>query len=104
MYVYLLIDWLSGVWEYIQETRDKVRDLEQRVRLSKANVELQTIMAGWIQSPLYQRKEDKKDTLLNLEVNNSFCEVISGEISAMASDQLIHFILSVTLCIHGCIW
>ncbi len=59
----------TGVWEYIQETRDMVRDLEQRVRLSKANVELmRTIMAGWSQTPLYQRKEDKKDTLLNLEV------------------------------------
>ncbi len=59
----------TGVWEYIQETRDMVRDLEQRVRLSKANVELmRTIMAGWSRTPLYQRKEDKKDTLLNLEV------------------------------------
>ncbi len=57
------------MWEYIQETRDVVRDLEQRVRLSKANVELmRTIMAGWSQTPLYQRKEDKKDTLLYLEV------------------------------------
>ena len=44
-------------------------DLEQRVRLAKANVELMhTIMAGWSHTPLYQRKEDKKDTLLNLEV------------------------------------
>ena len=58
-----------GVWEYIESTRDKVRDLEQRVRLAKANVEqMHTIMNGWSQSPLFRRKEDKKDTLLNLEV------------------------------------
>ena len=60
-----------GVWEYIESTRDKVRDLEQRVRLAKANVEqMHTIMNGWTQCPLFRRKEDKKDTLLNLEVNS----------------------------------
>ena len=58
-----------GVWDYIQSTRDKVRDLERRVRLAKANVEqMHTIMSGWSQNPLFRRKEDKKDTLLNLEV------------------------------------
>ena len=58
-----------GVWEYIESTRDKVRDLERRVRLAKANVEqMHNIMTGWSQSPLFRRKEDKKDTLLNLEV------------------------------------
>lgn len=60
-----------GVWEYIESTRDKVRNLEQRVRLAKANVEqMHTIMNGWSQCPLFRRKEDKKDTLLNLEVNS----------------------------------
>lgn len=60
-----------GVWEYIESTRDKVRDLEQRVRLAKANVEqMHTIMNGWSQCPLFRRKEDKKDTLLNLEVQS----------------------------------
>ena len=60
---------LLGVWEYIESTRDKVRDLERRVRLVKANVEqMNNIMSGWSQSPLFRRKEDKKDTLLNLEV------------------------------------
>ncbi|XP_064397591.1 dynein beta chain, ciliary-like isoform X3 [Halichondria panicea] len=70
------LNWTSeGVWEYIQETRDVVRDLEQRVRLSKANVELmRTIMAGWSQTPLYQRKEDKKDTLLYLEDRETLCK------------------------------
>lgn len=46
-----------------------VRDLERRVRLAKCNVEsIRTIMAKWSASPLYQRKEDKKGSLLNLEV------------------------------------
>ena len=64
---------MLGVWEYIESTRDKVRDLERRVRLAKANVEqMNNIMSGWSQSPLFRRKEDKKDTLLNLEVLYTF--------------------------------
>ena len=56
-------------WEYIQSTRDLVCDLERRVRLAKANVDTMcTLMAGWSEAPLYSRKENKKDCLLNLEV------------------------------------
>ena len=66
MYVFIAI---TGVWEYIESTRDLVRDLERRVRLAKANVDnICTLMAGWSKSPLYKRKEDKKESLLNLEV------------------------------------
>ena len=58
-----------GVWEWIEDMRNKVCDLEHRVRLAKANVEeINSIMSGWSQIPLYQRKEDRKDCLLNLEV------------------------------------
>ena len=58
------------MWQWIEEMCQKVCDLERRVRLSKANVEqIVTLMAGWSQTPLYQRKEDKKDCLLGLEVN-----------------------------------
>ena len=61
---------ILGVWEYIEATRDLVRDLERRVRLAKANVDnICTIMAGWCKTPLYKRKGDKKESLLNLEVS-----------------------------------
>lgn len=60
---------ISGAWEYIESTRDLVRDLEKRVSLAKDNVEqIITIMAKWSESPMYLRKGDKKDSLLNLEV------------------------------------
>ena len=59
------------MWEYIESIRDQVRDLEERVRKSKVNVEtISSIMATWAQSPLYQRK---KDSLLNLEVRVCMC-------------------------------
>ena len=49
--------------------RGQVCDLEHRVRLIKSNVEqIVKIMIGWSHTPLYQRREDKKDCLLNLEV------------------------------------
>ena len=63
------LNWTDqAVWEYIQSTRDRVCDLEKRVRLAKINVDTMcSIMAGWCESPLYTRKA-KKDALLNLEV------------------------------------
>ena len=58
------------MWEYIQSTRDSVCDLEKRVRQAKANVDhIVTIMKGWSQSPLYKRKDNKNDPLLNAEVS-----------------------------------
>ena len=60
---------MIGAWEYIESTRDVVRDLEKRVRLAKDNIEqIITIMAKWSETPMYLRKGDKKDSLLNLEV------------------------------------
>ena len=66
------------MWEWIEQMREQVCDLERRVRLAKANVEqISTTMAAWSQAPLYQRKEDKKDCLLGLEVSypptSTFC-------------------------------
>ena len=59
-----------GAWEYIEATRDMVCDLERRVRLAKGNVEsMVTLMGGWCQTPLYRRREEKKEqSLLNLDV------------------------------------
>ena len=65
----MFYDVYTEAWEYIQSSRDRVCALERSVRLSKANVEaISTIMAGWSKVPLYRRKGDKKDALLNLEV------------------------------------
>ena len=63
----------TGAWDYIESTRDMVRDLEQRVRTAKANVEtMVSLMAKWSEAPLYQRKDDKKDFFLNLDVSAFF--------------------------------
>ena len=57
-----------GIEEYIQNIRDKVHDLEQRVQKCKDNTEqLKKIMAAWSKTPLFERKEGKKDSLLMLD-------------------------------------
>ena len=59
----------TGVWQWIESMRKQVCDLEHCVRLAKGNVEqISTIMMGWSLTPLYLRKEDKRECLLGLEV------------------------------------
>ena len=58
----------SGAWEYIEKTRDLVHNLERRAQKCKDNVEeIQKIMATWKTHPLFERKEGKHDSLLNLD-------------------------------------
>ena len=47
-----------------------VHDLEKRVQAAKNNVEsMGQLMTKWCEAPLYERKEGKKEGLLNLEVH-----------------------------------
>ena len=48
----------------------KVCDMERRVRQTKSNIEqIEKTMAAWSLAPLYQRREDRKDSLLGIEVS-----------------------------------
>lgn len=69
----------TGAWEYIEKTRDMVHDLEKRVQAAKNNVEsMSQLMTKWCEAPLYERKEGKKEGLLNLEVNVRFPFSVRG--------------------------
>jgi len=58
---------LTGVWEYIKDILEQVRDLENRLQQSKDNVEqIQKLMSSWSKTPLFERMEGKHTTLLNL--------------------------------------
>ncbi|XP_067673689.1 dynein beta chain, ciliary-like [Haliotis asinina] len=86
----------DGIWEYIQETRDKVHDLETRVQKAKDNVEkIQKIMTTWSKNPLFVRKEDKHDSLLNLDDRVERLQKRYGEIKT-AGEQ-IHGLLKENL-------
>ena len=46
-----------------------VHDLEKRVQSAKNNVDsMSQLMTKWCEAPLYERKEGKKEGLLNIEV------------------------------------
>ncbi|XP_056673432.1 dynein axonemal heavy chain 9 isoform X2 [Monodelphis domestica] len=57
----------EGVWDYIIKITTSVHDLEQRIQKTKDNVdEIQNIMKTW-ESPIFKRKDGKKESLLYLE-------------------------------------
>ncbi|KAI7797195.1 putative dynein heavy chain 9, partial [Triplophysa rosa] len=88
--------WTSqGIWEYIQDVRETVYDLEQRLQRTKNNVEeIHTIMKSWA-TPIFERKEGKKDALLNLDDKTERLERTYGQIRA--SGAKIHMLLKENL-------
>lgn len=82
-----------GIWEYIQEVRDSVCDLENRLQRTKDNVEeIQNCMRSWA-CPMFDRKEGKKDTLLSLEDRAERLDRFYSLIRS--SGEKIHFLLKV---------
>ncbi|VDL85163.1 unnamed protein product [Schistocephalus solidus] len=63
------LNWTSeGTWRYIESTRDLVNDLKARVVQAQENVEkISALMSTWNKSPLFERKEGKRETLLALD-------------------------------------
>ncbi|MEE6466363.1 hypothetical protein FKM82_006924 [Ascaphus truei] len=58
----------ENCWDYIVKVKSIVHDLEKRVQQSKNNiVEIQQIMKTWAEQALYSRKDNRKETLINLE-------------------------------------
>uniref|UniRef100_A0A8B9TAI3 Dynein heavy chain 9, axonemal n=1 Tax=Anas platyrhynchos TaxID=8839 RepID=A0A8B9TAI3_ANAPL len=62
------LNWkMEGVWDHIYVVMDAVYDLERRTQKAKNNIEeIQTIVRSW-GSPIFERKDGKKESLLNLE-------------------------------------
>lgn len=83
-----------GIWEYIQDVREAVHDLEQRLQRTKDNVEeMQSLMKSWA-TPLHERKEGKKETLLNLEERSERVERTYSHIRTTGAT--IHVLLQVS--------
>lgn len=63
---------IEDAWGYIEETREMVHDLEQRVQKAKDNVDTITkLMQTWNKLPLFERKkESKTDHMLSLDDRN----------------------------------
>lgn len=84
---------LSGVWQYIQDIRDAVCDLESRLQKTKENVEeMQRYMKSWA-VPMFDRKDGRKDALLCLEDRAERVERFHNVVQS--SGGKIHFLLEV---------
>uniref|UniRef100_A0A8C6C0I2 Dynein axonemal heavy chain 9 n=1 Tax=Monodon monoceros TaxID=40151 RepID=A0A8C6C0I2_MONMO len=57
----------EGIWDYVIQVTNSIHDLEQRVQKTKDNVEeIQNIMKTWA-SPIFKRKDGKKECLLSMD-------------------------------------
>lgn len=85
--------WRSdGLLEYITELGDFVEGLWKRMKTAQSNVEkIKNILEPWTKTPLIERKDSRKDTLLALEDRSEKVSKRYAEI-AKASEQ-IHSIL-----------
>ncbi|NXA80882.1 DYH9 protein, partial [Thryothorus ludovicianus] len=57
---------MEGVWDHISGVMGDICDLEQRVQKAKGNVEeIQSIVQSW-GSPIFERKDSKREAVLSL--------------------------------------
>ncbi|XP_066093696.1 dynein axonemal heavy chain 17 isoform X2 [Saccopteryx bilineata] len=58
----------EGVFEYIQEMRKILHDLQNRMQKTKQNIEsISQAMQDWSANPMFERKDNKKEALLDLD-------------------------------------
>eukprot|EP00066_Takifugu_rubripes_P027828 XP_011617094.1 PREDICTED: dynein heavy chain 9, axonemal [Takifugu rubripes] len=90
------LKWNSeDIWPYIQEVRDSVSDLESRLQRTKDNVEeMQSYMRSWV-TPVFERKDGRKDALLSLEDRAERLNKFYGVICS--SGEKIHVLLKQNL-------
>ncbi|KAF7461422.1 hypothetical protein GHT09_014996 [Marmota monax] len=58
----------EDVFQYIQEMREILHDLQNRMQRAKQNIEgISQAMKDWSANPLFERKDNKKEALLDLD-------------------------------------
>ncbi|XP_016061753.1 PREDICTED: dynein heavy chain 17, axonemal [Miniopterus natalensis] len=58
----------QGVFEYIQEMREILHNLQNRIQKAKQNIEaISQVMKDWSANPMFERKDNKKEALLDLD-------------------------------------
>ncbi|XP_006898632.1 PREDICTED: LOW QUALITY PROTEIN: dynein heavy chain 9, axonemal [Elephantulus edwardii] len=69
------LNWKTeGIWDYVVQVTNSIHDLEQRIQKTKDNVEkIQNIMKTWV-SPIFKRKDGKKECLLSLDDQHEHME------------------------------
>ncbi|ERE69467.1 dynein heavy chain 17, axonemal [Cricetulus griseus] len=68
----------EGIWDYAMQITNSIHDLEQRIQKTKDNVEeIQNIMKTWV-SPIFKRKDGKKECPLSLDDQQDHVEKYYG--------------------------
>ncbi|XP_038180482.1 dynein heavy chain 9, axonemal [Arvicola amphibius] len=88
----------EGVWDYTMQITNSIHDLEQRIQKTKDNVEeIQNIMKTWV-SPIFKRKDGKKECSLSLDDQQDRKEKYYGlirdsgvKIHALVQENLVLF-------------
>nr|KAF6455670.1 dynein axonemal heavy chain 17 [Rousettus aegyptiacus] len=58
----------EGVFDYIKEMREILHNLQNRMQKAKQNIEsISQAMKDWSSNPMFERKDNKKDALLDLD-------------------------------------
>ncbi|XP_008564039.1 PREDICTED: dynein heavy chain 9, axonemal-like [Galeopterus variegatus] len=62
------LNWKTeGIWDYVIQITNSIHDLEERIQKTKDNVEeIQNIMKAWV-TPIFKRKDGKRESLLSLD-------------------------------------
>lgn len=60
--------YISDLWNYVNNLHLLVDNLQTRIQNSQANVKaIQSVLQSWCCTPVLERKDHKKDTMLDLE-------------------------------------
>ncbi|XP_049809049.1 dynein beta chain, ciliary [Schistocerca nitens] len=86
----------AKLWEYIEKLHGLVHNLEKRLQRTQDNVErMRAVLAPWSRSPVFTRRDGRKDALLSLDdrherVHKRYAEIetASKEIHSLLSDNL----------------
>ncbi|XP_076454452.1 dynein beta chain, ciliary-like [Babylonia areolata] len=86
----------EGLWEYIEQTRDKMHDLESRMQKARDNeIVIRDMMDKWTKIPLFERREDKFGQYLYLQDRKDRCNKRYNEIKV--AGETIHALLKENL-------
>ncbi|XP_063098488.1 dynein axonemal heavy chain 9 isoform X2 [Cavia porcellus] len=94
------LNWTTeGIWDYVIPITNGIHDLEQRVQKTKGNVEeIQNIMKSWV-TPIFKRKDGKKECLLSLDDQHDRIEKYYSLIKE--SGLKIHALVQENMCLFS---
>lgn len=62
---------IADIMEYLMKLREPVERLQIRMQQTQRNLsEIKAIMSAWAKTPLFERKDSKKDSVLCMEERN----------------------------------